>query len=196
MPVRSASIAVLSLNLPSRFGRRGARRHDHRPGELLAVVDRRAARTARVDEGGDPHVAEGLLGARPGRRSSRSRRTAVPRRPRPAPGRPALAVRTCARAAYGEVSPGIAGHQRGLERRAAVLGPVVAQPDRPGRRSGRRPRPRRRCRRRSSRSSCRRSPACSRGSTATDGSFCRPRDREHSANVLSFATGAPGWFRL
>ena len=45
-------------------------------------------------------------------------------------GSPALAVRICASAAYGEVSSGIARDERADEARAAVLRAVVAEPDR------------------------------------------------------------------
>ncbi len=112
--------------------RGGAAGDDDRPAELLAVVDRRAAHSCWVLVGGDPHVAERLL---------RSGRVVGALRPgeQPAvavPGEDGVAGARGADLRPGSVRrgvPGVSRNQRGLERCAAVLGPVVAQPDRPDR---------------------------------------------------------------
>ena len=132
-PVRSASIAVLSLNTPRRFGADEPRFTISLPHEALAVVDRRAAGPARVVVDGDEDVAEGLLG--PGRivrrfRAHEHAAVAIPGDDRVArAGGPDVGLRGVGR---GVVR--VAGHERAPEARATVLAAVVAEPDRPDRR--------------------------------------------------------------
>src|SRR5262249_22325091 len=110
-PVRSASMAVLSLNFPSRFGAADP---------FATIVDpRNLLPSKRVG----PFSPIGLsnratpsspivVAARAG-----SRELPDPINTRPCPshaitGSPAPAVRTCANAAYGETSPGYPGKRK------------------------------------------------------------------------------------
>ena len=121
----------LVLELAEQVRGRAPARHDHAPGELLAVVDRRPSRALRVDERGNPHVAERLL--RAGRVIGRLRSSEQP--PLSVPGKHRVACRGGAHMRASGIRRRVVrvtGHERTGERRATVLRPVVAEPDRTG----------------------------------------------------------------